>query len=649
MKYFKQSIIYTLGMLFILTACSKEHDEEEKRIDFGISQIITDGFRSTDGNQEQSNTSFGAGDIIGIFLTEQGNQLSASSHLYNQACIFNDSQWKLSKPLSFSANDKGKEMRLIGYYPFTQPLEEPLLTFEVATQQNSADKQKGSDFLYTEQEYILSEAPTEIHFSHLMSQVSFQVDYANGISEVCSNIYLKAQNKCSLNLEIGNATPQGTVTSIEAMMQQKQTSDEKSQRFTLLIPPQHISDEQAIELKFNEKTFNLKLNQAFDSGIHYIVHLTVFGDKQVTLNGISIADWESINVTQGTLHSPQTYSTGDVIVYQKMRENHPVTLVVSGDGFTADELEQNGLFESSARSALDCLFSVEPYKTYREYFNVYILPTVSAETGAGNTTTGVMRDTYFKTSWGNDYSDMQVKDFNQVFTFVSSTCPDITEGKTTIDKVPIFLLVNDSRYGGICWLWDNGQCYAIIPLTEGNLQWNPSTSNIGISTGDWKNTFVHEGGGHGFGRLSDEYQYNQSYTSESIEGHTWKVPLGMNLTTDFNNAKGSVYWKHLLNDPRYPRTGFFEGGEGCNSGIWRSEITSCMDDNRLYYNTISRQLIVERIKSIANETFSLEEFFAKDINFDPLRDAGTSKTVVRYPIKENAKIVPRNPHPHLMK
>lgn len=96
-----------------------------------------------------------------------------------------------------------------------------------------------------------------------------------------------------------------------------------------------------------------------------------------------------------------------------------------------------------------------------------------------------MRNTYFKTSWGNNYSDMQVKDYNEIFDFVSSTCPDIIENKTSIDKVPVFLLVNDSRYGGICWIWNNGLSYAIIPLTEGNLQWS-GNSSIGISTGDWK-------------------------------------------------------------------------------------------------------------------------------------------------------------------
>ena len=62
-----------------------------------------------------------------------------------------------------------------------------------------------------------------------------------------------------------------------------------------------------------------------------------------------------------------------------------------------------------------------------------------------------------------------------------------------------------------------------------------------------------------------------------------------------------------------------------------------MDDNRLYFNTISRQLIVERIKTIAGEPFVLEEFFAKDINYDPLRDFNSFKTSDQYGIREKSQ------------
>lgn len=53
----------------------------------------------------------------------------------------------------------------------------------------------------------------------------------------------------------GAVSTHGTVTSIEAMKLKEETSDNSSRRFSLLIPPQHLSDEQAIELKVNESPF----------------------------------------------------------------------------------------------------------------------------------------------------------------------------------------------------------------------------------------------------------------------------------------------------------------------------------------------------------------------------------------------------------
>ena len=47
-------------------------------------------------------------------------------------------------------------------------------------------------------------------------------------------------------------------------------------------------------------------------------------------------------------------------------------------------------------------------------------------------------------------------------------------------------------------------------------------------------------------------------------------------------------------------------------GIYRSEVTSCMNNNIPYFSAISRQAIVERIKAYAGEPFSLEEFYAND-------------------------------------
>ncbi|GAA3099359.1 hypothetical protein GCM10017687_07830 [Streptomyces echinatus] len=66
-------------------------------------------------------------------------------------------------------------------------------------------------------------------------------------------------------------------------------------------------------------------------------------------------------------------------------------LVVMGDGYTADE---QGDFAADAEEKLDAIFAVEPYRSYRGLFNVWLVDTVSAESGvSGDPTADVGKDT----------------------------------------------------------------------------------------------------------------------------------------------------------------------------------------------------------------------------------------------------------------
>ena len=69
-----------------------------------------------------------------------------------------------------------------------------------------------------------------------------------------------------------------------------------------------------------------------------------------------------------------------------------------------------------------------------------------------------------------------------------------------------------------------------------------------------------------------------------------------------------------------------------------------MDDNRKYFNAISRQIIVERIKSKAKETFSFKEFCSKDVDYDELRD-GKSRGMNN---GDGIREFPRTPAPVLI-
>ena len=57
---------------------------------------------------------------------------------------------------------------------------------------------------------------------------------------------------------------------------------------------------------------------------------------------------------------------------------------------------------------------------------------------------------------------------------------------------------------------------------------------------------------------------------------------------------------------------------------WRSEIISCMIDNRQYFSTWQRMLIVKRIMQLTGMEFSYDSFFSKDITTDPIRDVVSS-------------------------
>ena len=333
----------------------------------------------------------------------------------------------------------------------------------------------------------------------------------------------------------------------------------------------------------------------------------------------------------------------------------PVTVAVVPEGFQEHELPQ---YERLARSAIDKLLDTEPYRSYADRFNVYILKAASAESGAsvtdGNGNVIQPVNSYFGVRWGADsYGDMRADD-NTVFNFVSGNCPDIQSGIHPIDEVPVIILVNDSRYAGRTWCWNTGRSYCMIPFTYsgGNICWiypkdTPSSETdpsggchettpeeyavVGrYSPGDWRNTVVHEFG-HSFARLMDEY-WSDPTTANATQirqQQTWPVPFGLNISANYANPP----WQEFLDrrealmaqDERYGRIGTFQGGATYMYGAWRCERVSGMMDNRQYFSAWDRYLIVKRIMTLSGDlaSFSFDSWLAKDVTIDPVRDLPT--------------------------
>ena len=149
---------------------------------------------------------------------------------------------------------------------------------------------------------------------------------------------------------------------------------------------------------------------------------------------------------------------------------------------------------------------------------------------------------------------------------------------------------------------------------------------LGINYGDWRNTLVHEFGGHAFSRLNDEYWYDTALDPVTeISGHNWPVPFGLNISATYD----SPLWQADLLDrkaslvqasPLYERLGVFQGGDYSSLNRWRCEKISCMIDNRFYFSMWQREIIVKRIMTLAGGTFNLQSFLALDDPTDPVRD-----------------------------
>lgn len=380
-------------------------------------------------------------------------------------------------------------------------------------------------------------------------------------------------------------------------------------------------------------------------------HTTKVSGKIMTLDRSRIKDLGTIDLGDDFTGDPAG-SYSPIAYNTHTKGSKAVTLVVIPDGYTASQM---ATYVTDATAALNALFNTEPYKAYKDYFNVWILRVASNESGAsttdgnGNITTA--RDCYFRSKWGEGYKDMAAN-ADKVYSFVEDNCPDIINETHTIDEVAIAMIINDSRYGGICHISNNGRSYAMIPndatvrtwkhptteaysatATPGNTRTVPSSEieTEGLSnTGIWYCTFVHEFGGHGFGRLKDEYWYNSYYNAESdIDGHTWTVPYGLNISGHYSTTP----WDALLavrsdwadDNSKYDRIDKYQGGDVSMFNRWRSERISCMIDNRFYYSTWQRYLIAKRIISLSGGgTLSLADFKAKDDPTDPVRDGSGS-------------------------
>lgn len=294
------------------------------------------------------------------------------------------------------------------------------------------------------------------------------------------------------------------------------------------------------------------------------------------------------------------YGDGEVLTVQTATKGAGVDLVFMGDCFDAKDISE-GKYLDAVNEAIGYFFAVEPYKTYRDYFNVYTVFGLSPDSGVGDVNT--IRESKF----GSAYALGGITPDEQVCFEYACKAPTVTEDR--INRTLITLIENTADYGGITYMWGDGSAIACCPMSED------------VYPYDFRGLVQHEAGGHGFGKLGDEYIYHNEFIQtclctccSHVEEFNASKSLGWYENLSLTGNMYDVPWSHLIFDPQYSNlVDIYEGGYMHMRGVFRSEPNSCMNNNIPYFSAISREAIVKRIKEYAGESYSFEEFKTLDV------------------------------------
>lgn len=320
---------------------------------------------------------------------------------------------------------------------------------------------------------------------------------------------------------------------------------------------------------------------------------------------ISTAAWaesetKAVSLIQKPYDKNLLYAEGEVIQLAQATKGKGVNLVFMGDGFTLKDMARDGTgkYEKSMRQAVEHYFEVQPYKMYRDYFNVFMVAAISKEEGISGEN-GTNKETAFKSKYASGTSiSCDYLKAEEYGLKINQT------GTSVVRKdLSVILILNSYKYAGTCAMWSDGLSVAMCPMSASAYPY------------DFRGVVNHEAGGHGFAKLADEYinYQGQTITTEQLEkGKEWQG-YGYYHNIDFTSNKSRILWKDFFSNPKYSDVGAYEGGFYYSYGVWRAEDKNCMINNIPYFSAQSRWLAVKRMMEIAGQPFTFEQFMETDI------------------------------------
>ena len=323
----------------------------------------------------------------------------------------------------------------------------------------------------------------------------------------------------------------------------------------------------------------------------------------------------------------QTYTSSDYSQDGQVTRIHSATVgkgidvVFVGDAF-ADK-DQN-LFNKYVELGKEAFFTEEPFRSTNNRFNIYRIGSVSKN--------GIIAQEGGYTKFSAQFGDGTYisGDHDAVFRFVQDKMPSVNLKKTIV-----FVIVNKAKYAGTCWMFSDNKAVCYVPLCR--------------NENEYAQTLRHEGCGHGFGKLADEYFYDSMGRipdDEVSELKKWKgFAYGFHENVDLTSDPNTILWSKFISDSRYSgKVGVYEGGYTYPYGVYRPTDNSIMRYNTGGFNAPSREAIYKKIMKFSEGdawTYDYETFVVFDA---PARSAkAVTRAAAQCAAVDKANFIPLAP------
>lgn len=295
---------------------------------------------------------------------------------------------------------------------------------------------------------------------------------------------------------------------------------------------------------------------------------------------------------------------GEVVALQTHSKGNGITIVMMGDQFVDTDMENDGLYETKMKETMEHYFSIEPFKSLRELFDVIMIKAVSKN----NMMTG-------ETAFSSKVTSNFEIDKDKCMEYAKKAIR-----RDNLDNVQVIMVQNCYVPIANTFLYQNGFSIANCPFGTGN-----TDSNNLAHPNSARSLTLHEAGGHGFGYLLDEYLQSGAVSGTPSEEFIISfnqdyINYGYYANVDFVSDPEKVRWAHFIKDRRYlyEEIGLFEGAYLYKKGIYRPTNSSIMNSggNRSnLFNAPSREAIYKRAMKLAygdSWTYDYEEFVKFD-------------------------------------